>query len=117
MSYSPGLHLLAELKSVDSNLLNDFTELKAFFMDRIRFYGLNQLGDVFHNFEGGGFTGMVCLTESHIAIHTWPEFNLATFDVYLSNYQKDNSAKAKSLFEDTADFFNTTDYTLREVRR
>ncbi|MDR2411800.1 MAG: S-adenosylmethionine decarboxylase [Candidatus Peribacteria bacterium] len=33
----------------------------------------------------------MCLTESHISIHTWPESKFLTLDVYVCNYNDDNS--------------------------
>ena len=36
-----------------------------------------------HTFPGeGGVTGLVMLTESHLACHTYPEFGVATFNLY-----------------------------------
>lgn len=38
---------------------------------------------VTHTFpEGGGVTGLALLAESHIAIHTWPEWTLAAVDIF-----------------------------------
>jgi S-adenosylmethionine decarboxylase len=34
-----------------------------------------------HPFDGGGFSGVVVLQESHISIHTWPEKQFAAVDV------------------------------------
>lgn len=37
-----------------------------------------------HNFgEGYGVTGVVLLAESHISIHTWPEYGYAAIDVFV----------------------------------
>ncbi|MDQ3064449.1 MAG: S-adenosylmethionine decarboxylase, partial [Acidobacteriota bacterium] len=36
-----------------------------------------------HKFDGaGGVTGLVMLTESHLACHTYPEYRTATFNLY-----------------------------------
>jgi len=35
------------------------------------------------NSDFGGFTGMLVLSESHASVHTWPEYSLATLDVYM----------------------------------
>ena len=60
--------------------------------------GLTVVGDRFHQFEPQGVTGTVLLAESHLAIHTWPEHGFVTVDVYVCNYQSDNTAKAEALF-------------------
>jgi len=38
----------------------------------------------FHSFDAGkGVTGVVLLAESHISIHTWPEFGFAAADIFM----------------------------------
>ena len=37
------------------------------------------------------------LAESHLAVHTWPELEAATLDVYVCNFGADNSARAEAL--------------------
>jgi S-adenosylmethionine/arginine decarboxylase-like enzyme len=44
--------------------------------------------------------------ESHICIHTWPEFGQLTLDIYLCNYLKDNSDKVFRLGSLFKDYFN-----------
>ena len=60
--------------------------------------GLTIVGEHFHTFsDAGGVTGLVLLAESHLAIHTWPELNAVTLDVYVCNFRDDNSGKARAL--------------------
>ncbi|HVJ22545.1 MAG TPA: polyamine aminopropyltransferase, partial [Burkholderiales bacterium] len=65
----------------------------------------------------GGFTGCVVLAESHIAIHTWPERQGLTLDVYVCNYSADNSGKARKLFDQLVDHFQPTEAARHEVDR
>lgn len=59
---------------------------------------LTVVGEHFHTFaDAGGVTGLVLLAESHLAIHTWPELNSVTLDVYVCNFRDDNSSKAQAL--------------------
>lgn len=81
LNYSPGLHILAEIKTSEIRLLSAAGEAREFFYERIRHYGLSPLGDVVHTFENGAFTGTICLTESHLALHTWPEHGMLTFPI------------------------------------
>lgn len=45
---------------------------------------LTPVGDpLWHRFGGpGGVTGLFLLAESHLACHTYPEYGLATFNLY-----------------------------------
>lgn len=115
-SYIPGLHVLATFVAPASGL-TDVAGCQAFFDEQVAALALTKVGQVYHSFPNGGFTAAVALTESHLSIHTWPEFGLATFDVFLSNYQRDNSAKARQLYAATLIFFGGTEQSKTEVRR
>jgi S-adenosylmethionine decarboxylase len=104
----PGLHIIANLQVSNSDKLTDFLFFKNFIDDRIQHYSLTCVGEVYHNFEGGGFTGVACLTESHLSIHTWPEHHYITFDVFLSNHLKDNRKTTESIYSDVVDFFQAS---------
>ena len=38
--------------------------------------------EVFHEFSPFGISGVVVIAESHLAIHTWPEYCYAAVDVF-----------------------------------
>ncbi|PWS29528.1 S-adenosylmethionine decarboxylase [Pedobacter yonginense] len=117
MNYNPGLHILSEFTSDCNEQLSSFNDCKTLFNNLIIDNGLEKVGEVYHNFAGGGFTAVICLTESHLSIHTWPEFKLATFDVFLSNYQKDNSEKVKQIYEAVLHFFEGKEIKKTEIVR
>lgn len=115
-TYRPGLHVLATFEApVDR--LTDVAACRAVFDRQIADLGLTKVGEVYHTFENGGFTAVVCLTESHVSIHTWPEFGRATFDVFLSNYLRDNSEKVRAFYTETLRAFAGTELTLQTVSR
>lgn len=115
-SYRPGLHMLCTF-SAPASMLTDMAGCRSLFSSLVAALELTSVGDVYHSFSGGGFTATVCLTESHVAIHTWPEFGTATFDVFLSNYNKDNSAKVREFYKRTLEHFEGTVLTINEVER
>ncbi|MCR6638304.1 MAG: adenosylmethionine decarboxylase [Sporocytophaga sp.] len=117
MSYTPGLHILAEMITEEQYLLEEYSSLKKHLNELVKSYELTEVGQVFHNFQPAGFTGVLCLTESHISIHTWPENHLLTLDIYLSNYQKQNDQKAREIFENLKLFFRAKSYKVQEIRR
>jgi spermidine synthase len=79
--------------------------------------GLTTMDATFHQFDGSGFTGTVVLAESHLAIHTWPERQGLTLDVYVCNYSADNSVKARSLFDQLVAYFQPGEVAKHEVER
>jgi len=44
---------------------------------------------VFHNFNPHGISGVVVIAESHLSIHTWPEYNFASVDIYTCGNEVD----------------------------
>lgn len=117
MEYNPGLHILSEIYTTEISLLKDFADSKKFFNQKVEEFRLCPIGEVFHNFPDGGFTGIICLTESHLALHTWPEFGMLTFDIYLSNFKRINDETVRNIFRDTTIFFKSTNYTCNELKR
>lgn len=103
----PGLHVVANLAVAPEKLFS-FEPFQDFIKEQIRENQLQDVGSVFHNFPNGGFTAVICLTESHLSIHTWPENNYLTFDIFLSNYLKDNRAITRRLYENVKAYFQAT---------
>lgn len=103
-----GLHCIANLHTRHVHLLSDYTAFQTFINQQIAKHQLTKIGEVYHNFDIGGYTAVVCLSESHVSIHTWPERSYLTFDVFLSNYLKDNREITKSIYHQTVQFFEAT---------
>jgi S-adenosylmethionine decarboxylase len=79
-----GTEWLIEAEECNENLLRDEATLRAVFARIINDLGLKTLNNpLWHKFGGeGGVTGLVMLTESHLACHTYPEYKTATFNLY-----------------------------------
>lgn len=114
--YQPGLHIVATFRCTEETLVN-MSACKDLFDGTISSLALNKVGEVYHQFDNGGFTAVVCLTESHASIHTWPEHGLATFDVFLSNFSRDNSDKARAFYNKVLQHFGGEEQDKKEVLR
>ena len=77
-----GVHLIAELNSCDSSRLNDPKFVESSVRIAANLGHVTILHGYFHQFEPEGVTGFLCLSESHIAIHTWPTQKYAAVDIY-----------------------------------
>lgn len=79
-----GTEWIIDAENCDAESLRDLGRIRLIFARIIEDLGLKTLGEAnWHKFEGaGGVTGLVMLTESHLACHTYPEHNIATFNLY-----------------------------------
>jgi len=68
---------------------------------------------IIHKFQPQGMTGIVLLAESHIAIHTWPEFNYIALDIYTCG-DKANPFKALEYLKEE---FHPQKFESRKLKR
>jgi S-adenosylmethionine decarboxylase len=79
-----GQHVLADLHGVDPSLLRNASDIDTMLRRAAIAAGATVLHSHFHTFgEGQGITGVVLLAESHISIHTWPEYGFAAADIFM----------------------------------
>lgn len=79
-----GRHLLLECDAVDPARLRDPVWLENAMLAAAEAAGATVLYGHFHHFGGAqGVTGVLLLRESHISIHTWPEYAYAAVDVFM----------------------------------
>ena len=77
-----GLHLLLELNECNPQLLNDVGFIRQTLLNTAHDVGATVVGESFHRFSPQGVTGILSIAESHISIHTWPEFGYAAADIF-----------------------------------
>lgn len=79
-----GTHLLADLSGIAPDLLRDCATLERLLRNAALAAGAQVLHSHFHSFGvGQGVTGVVLLAESHISLHTWPEYGFAAADIFM----------------------------------
>lgn len=78
-----GTEWLIEAVGCAPESLRDEKTIRSVFSSVMTDLGLHSVGSVWHTFPGeGGVTGLIALTESHLACHTYPEYGTATFNLY-----------------------------------
>jgi len=77
-----GRHLLLELKICNEEVLDDLDFLKDCLNEAAIQSGATVVGESFYHFSPCGVSGVVNIAESHISIHTWPEYRYAAVDVF-----------------------------------
>ncbi len=77
-----GRHLLAELSECNNATLNNRPKLEKIMKEAARRSGATVVDSVFHHYNPQGLSGIVVIAESHISIHTWPEYGYAAVDCF-----------------------------------
>ena len=77
-----GLHLILELKECRPDLLDDMDFVQQTLLNAAEATGATIIGKTFHKFAPQGVTGVVAIAESHVCIHTWPEYGYAAADIF-----------------------------------
>lgn len=82
--YAIGQHGLLEIYPQDCGWLQDEQAIKQLLYQAAQAAQAHILTSHFHTFGGnGGVTGVVLLAESHMSIHTWPEYQYAAVDIFM----------------------------------
>ena len=77
-----GRHLLLELFDCDPDAINSLDIVKTAMVEAAKRAQATIVDVVFHEFNPFGISGVVVIAESHLAIHTWPEYRYAAVDVF-----------------------------------
>ena len=93
---SLGRHLLAEFYDCETDALNDPEQIEQLMNEAARLSGATVVQSVFHAFSPHGVSGVVVVEESHLAVHTWPEYRYAAVD-YFSCGEVDCDAAVRHL--------------------
>ena len=77
-----GTHLLVELRECNSKTLNDLKKVQEILVMAARVAKATIIETSFHKFSPFGISGVVVIAESHLTIHTWPEYGYAAVDIF-----------------------------------
>ena len=108
-----GKHLLLELKGCDKEVLNDVGFLREALLAAAGEAGATVLGESFHQFNPQGVSGVVMIAESHLVIHTWPEYGYAAADIFTCG----NSVRPEKAAEIIVRKLGSKDHSIIEIRR
>ncbi|MCP4406771.1 MAG: adenosylmethionine decarboxylase [Gammaproteobacteria bacterium] len=79
---SLGKQIIAELYHCDRDSLDDVEYIRRAMTGAAREAGASIVTQTFHHFSPYGVSGAVIITDSHLAIHTWPEYDYAAVDLF-----------------------------------
>jgi S-adenosylmethionine decarboxylase proenzyme len=89
---SSGKHMICDFKGINNvQLLNSLTDLKDLLREICKTNDFNILNEVEHQFFPIGCSVLFLLSESHLSIHTFPEKNHISFDIYTCRQYSDDT--------------------------
>lgn len=77
-----GRHLLLELFDCEFDAISNVEAVKGALIEAAKRAQATIVDVVFHEFNPFGVSGVVVIAESHLSIHTWPEYRYAAVDIF-----------------------------------
>ena len=77
-----GQQVALDLHDCGTDRLDDLDWVRETLMEAARQAGATIVEAVFHKFSPWGISGVVVISESHLAIHIWPEYQYAAIDIF-----------------------------------
>lgn len=107
-----GQHVIIELWGCN-NSINDADQVRTAMVDAVNAANATLLSLNVHTFSPHGVTGVAVLSESHLSVHSWPEYGYVAADVFTCGETTDPRAAAEVLRE----AFGASRVDLKELTR
>ncbi len=112
MSHALGNHILVEFMGCDPHIMNDVANIERDMVGAAQKAGATVINSTFHHFSPYGVSGVVVIQESHLAIHTWPEYGYAAVDLFTCG-----EMDAWISFDFLKECFGAKNYSALEMKR
>ena len=77
-----GTHLLIELRECNPEILKSLKKVRNALVSAAKEARATIVDISFHEFNPFGISGVVVIAESHLTVHTWPEYGYAAVDIF-----------------------------------
>ena len=108
-----GRHLIVEYAECRRDRLDDADYLENAMLEAVRKSGATIVRSVFHRYAPQGVSGVVVIAESHMSIHTWPEYGYAAVDFFTCG----TSVDPYKAYEYLKEMLGSKDGSVTEVGR
>ncbi len=107
-----GNHILVEFMRCEPDIMNDVSRIENDMVEAAIKAGATVINSTFHHFSPYGVSGVVVIEESHLAIHTWPEYGYAAVDLFTCG-----EMDAWISFDFLKECFKSSSYSAIEIKR
>lgn len=108
-----GRHILIEYYDCDKKVLENNSLIEKYMLSAAKLAKATIVESVFHTFNPWGISGVVVIEESHLTIHTWPEYKYAAVDLFTCG----NTIKPWTAFEFLEEKLNAKRTDIIEIPR
>lgn len=113
MSKHIGYQVLIDLYNCDYEKMENIEYIKNIMNELSIILETNVIDEVFHKFEPYGISGVLIISESHLTIHTWPEYRYAGIDLFTCSKKINILEAVKYLCK----VLNAKSYKIKEINR
>ncbi len=108
-----GRQILVEFYDCEQSRINDLTYVENSLIQATKDANATIISHNFHKFSPYGVSGVVVIAESHVAIHTWPEYNYAAVDIFTCG----DTIEPWTIQENLKELFNSKSVSSMEMKR
>ncbi len=108
-----GHHYIAEASGCNGQIIGKVEAVEQILVRAAEIAGVQVWSISFHRFNPNGVSGVVVISESHMSVHTWPEYGYAALDIFTCG----DSAKPEKAVEWALKQFGATNVHITEVTR
>ncbi|MDP6779962.1 MAG: adenosylmethionine decarboxylase [Candidatus Latescibacteria bacterium] len=94
-----GRHLIMEFYECDVAVLDDSEAVEKIMLRAAEAAGATVVTHACHHFSPHGVSAVVAIGESHLSIHTWPEYGYCAADIFTCGESTDNGAALEVIRE------------------
>lgn len=110
---SLGTQILVELYNCNADKINDVEFIESAMLSATQNSGATIISHNFHKFNPHGVSGVVVIAESHVSIHSWPEYDYAAVDIFICG----ESIDPRSIQADLKEAFESKNISSKEMKR
>ncbi|MEX0662538.1 MAG: adenosylmethionine decarboxylase [Balneolaceae bacterium] len=108
-----GRQILVEFYDCDQSKINDVSYIENSLIQATKASKATIISHNFHKFSPYGISGVVVIAESHVTIHTWPEYNYAAVDIFTCG----DTIDPWVIQEQLKDYFESKSVSSMEMKR
>jgi S-adenosylmethionine decarboxylase len=108
-----GHHYVAEASGCKPEIIGRVETVEQILVRAAEIAGVTVWSISFHRFSPNGVSGVVVISESHLSVHTWPEYGYVALDIFTCG----NDAKPEAAVQYALKEFGAASMHITEITR